>query len=79
VESGCRSAGIGCGDCKKKLGENIEQQMAGPRMKKRELLENPSQLDQLIEDGCMRARKEARRQLEAVKEWTGIGISYDYP
>ncbi|HRK07267.1 MAG TPA: tryptophan--tRNA ligase [Pseudobdellovibrionaceae bacterium] len=79
VESGCRSAGIGCGDCKKKLGENIEAQMAGPRVKKRELLENPAQLDQLIEDGCMRARKEARRQLEAVKEWTGIGISYDYP
>jgi tryptophanyl-tRNA synthetase len=25
VEEGCRSAGIGCGDCKAKLSENIEK------------------------------------------------------
>lgn len=72
VEDGCRSAGIGCGDCKKKLGENINQKMEKPLQIKTELLANADKLDGLIADGCARARKVAKLQLEQVKDWTGF-------
>ena len=56
VESGCRSAGIGCGDCKLRLGNNINALCEEPREKKKELLNNPKQLDSILAEGCQRAR-----------------------
>jgi len=67
VEAGCRSAGIGCGDCKGRLAANIEKISAGPREKKKELLNNPNQLDSIIDAGCEKARKEAQKTLEIVR------------
>lgn len=72
VEAGCRSAGIGCGDCKKKLGENINAAMAGPREIKKDLLGTPGKIDRLIADGCARARIEAGKQIAQIREWTGF-------
>jgi len=72
VEEGCRTAGIGCGDCKKKLAENINGLMAKPLEKKKELLQNPDLLDSIIADGCQRARAQARETLDQVKSWTGF-------
>jgi tryptophanyl-tRNA synthetase len=67
VETGCRTAGIGCGDCKARLAQNIEKTMAGPRERKKELLNNPGQLASIIEAGCEKARKDARRTLDIVR------------
>jgi tryptophanyl-tRNA synthetase len=72
VETGCRSAGIGCGDCKKRLGERIQEKMARPFEIKQELLAKPEKLDALIAEGCARARKIAKQQLDQVKDWTGF-------
>lgn len=72
VENGCRTAGIGCGDCKKKLAENINNLMAKPREKKKELLQRPDTLDSIIADGCQRARKQAQETLSEIKQWTGF-------
>lgn len=68
VENGCRSAGIGCGDCKAKLLSNINEKTQGPRLLKKEWLNNPKRLDSIIEEGCERARQEARRTLRLVRE-----------
>ena len=78
VEDGCRSAGIGCGDCKKKLGDNINDLMREPRAKKKDLLQRPEALDSIIADGCRRARKHARETMQQVKEWTGFQPSIDF-
>ncbi len=67
VEAGCRSAGIGCGDCKARLSENLEKISAEPREKKKELLNNPTQLDSIIAAGCAKARKEAQKTLDIVR------------
>lgn len=67
VEAGCRSAGIGCGDCKGRLFENIEKRTKGPREKKKDLLNNRSQLDSIIRTGCDKARAEAQRTLKMVR------------
>lgn len=69
VVQGCKTAGIGCGDCKAKLAENINNLAAGPREKKKELLNQPGKLDSIILDGCSRARVEAQTTLRIVKEY----------
>ncbi len=67
VEDNCRTAGIGCGDCKAKLFENIEKKTAGPREKKKELLNNPKQLDSIIDAGCARARVQVQKTLQIMR------------
>lgn len=69
VSSGCQSAGIGCGDCKGRLIENIQKLIAEPREKKKELLNNRKQLDEIIHAGNEKAIKEATRTIELVKDW----------
>jgi tryptophanyl-tRNA synthetase len=69
---GCRTAGIGCGDCKKKLLGNINQIMEEPRAKKKQLLQESGTLDAIILDGCQRARTEARRTMAYVKDVAGL-------
>lgn len=68
AEGGCRTAGIGCGDCKGKLAENINNLMKEPREKKKELLNQRDLLDSMIRAGGERARKEAQLTLKIVKE-----------
>lgn len=68
VEQGCRGAGIGCGDCKLRLGNNINALCEEPRAKKKELLNNPKQLDSILAEGCQRARDEATETLKYVRE-----------
>ena len=67
VETGCRSAGIGCGDCKGRLFQNIEKITKGPREKKKDLLNNPDQLDSIIRTGCDKARSEAQKTLKMIR------------
>lgn len=68
VEEGCRTAGIGCGDCKARLISNIEALMKEPREKKKELLNDRSRLDSIIREGCAKARREAQITLSIVKK-----------
>ena len=72
AEEGCRSAGIGCGDCKGRLSENIEKLVQGPRERKKELLNNPQRLDSIIREGCGRARDVAGKTLRDVKSTMGF-------
>jgi tryptophanyl-tRNA synthetase len=67
--TGCRTAGIGCGDCKGRLFENMEKMTKGPREKKKELLNNPGQLDSIVQSGCEKARAEAQKTLKEVRTW----------
>lgn len=67
VENGCRTAGIGCGDCKGRLAENMNKTMQGPREKKAELLSKPEELKKLIKENCEKARNEAQKTLETVR------------
>lgn len=68
VEKGCRTAGIGCGDCKARLFTNINNLMQKPREKKKELLKDPKVLDEIIEKGCAKARIEAEKTLQFVRQ-----------
>lgn len=67
VETGCRTAGIGCGDCKAKLAQNFNSLVKEPREKKKELLNQPERLDSIIREGCAKAQVEARKTLGIVR------------
>lgn len=68
VHQGCTTAGIGCGDCKARLISNYEKLASEPREKKKELLNQPKVLDEIMADGCSRARKVAQETLLQVRE-----------
>lgn len=74
VESGCRSAGIGCLECKKPLIESIlaEQKPIHERAKHYE--DNPELVRSIVAEGCEKARDAARATLEEVRKV--MGLSY---
>lgn len=73
VEQGCRSAGIGCGDCKGRLGENLNKMMKEPRERKKELLNDSKRLGSIIDEGCQKARAEAQKTLKEIRSAMGWG------
>jgi len=70
---GCRTAGIGCGDCKAKLFSNLDGLLKKPREKKKELLNNPTLLDSIIAEGNEKARVVARKNIQIIKDYMKLG------
>lgn len=68
IQEGCRTAGIGCGDCKLRLFENINKDMSIAREKKKELLAKPEILKGYIQEGCLKAQQEAQLTLKILKK-----------
>ncbi len=67
VAEGCRTAGIGCIDCKKVLFEGLEKVMAPIREKRASFDDSPDLVKEVLEDGSVRAREEAGRTMESVR------------
>lgn len=69
----CRSAEIGCLDCKKILTENIAKELKPFRKKYAELSKNEDQVFwKILEDGAKRAKKIASETLVEVKKKIGL-------
>ncbi len=68
VQQGCRSAGIGCLDCKRPVIECVQAELAPMRERVAELSAQPNLLGDLIEDGCARARAVARETMDEVRQ-----------
>jgi len=75
VDQGCKSAGIGCLECKQPVIDAIlaEQQPMFERAQK--YLDDPSLLRSIIADGCDEARKVAQETMREVRE--AMGLTYD--
>ena len=75
VQKGCKSAGIGCLECKQPLIDAIlrEQQPLMERAQK--YLDDPSLLRAIIADGCDKARKTAQETMRDVREAMGLDYS----
>lgn len=68
IAKGCRTASIGCTDCKKILMKNLVEFLK-PHFEKREELKNrPKDVMEIFEQGSIKARKEAQNTLKQVKE-----------
>jgi tryptophanyl-tRNA synthetase len=68
VRNGCTTAGIGCIECKAAMAENLIKWI-GPKREQRIKWENdPKGVLEIIDDGSKRARVEAKKTMERVRE-----------
>jgi tryptophanyl-tRNA synthetase len=68
ASEGCRSAGIGCLDCKKPLIDKVVEEISGISKRAQEFEENPELVRGIIAEGCEKARTAARETMDAVRE-----------
>ena len=68
VQKGCRSAGIGCLECKTPLIEKIVAEVTATAKRAQEFEENPELVRGIIAQGCERAREAARDTLDVVRQ-----------
>lgn len=74
VQVGCRSAGIGCVDCKQRVAEPLIAEIKLRRARAREFEENRDLVRGIIAEGCEKARDVARQTLEDVHQ--AMGMNY---
>jgi len=74
VNQGCRSAGIGCLDCKKPVIDAICAELAPMQQRAIEYENNPDAVRLILNEGAERARDAARDTLNEVRQ--AIGLSY---
>lgn len=69
---GCRSAGIGCLDCKQPVIEAVLREQQPWRERAETYLSSPKQLEWIVEVGTERARTVARETMAEVREAMGL-------
>ena len=67
VQEGCRSAGIGCLDCKQPVIEKIVEEIRGMRKRAQEFEDQPELVRSIVTEGAEKAREAARQTLDEVR------------
>ncbi len=75
LEQGCKSAGIGCIDCKQPVIAGILKEQAPMRERAQMYLDDPVLVRNIVADGCEKARGYARETMRDVRE--AMGLAYD--
>ena len=73
VQEGCRSAGIGCLDCKKPVIEAVQEELKPIRIRADDYASNPDLVKTIVAEGCEKAREAAKSTLEEVRDAMGLG------
>ena len=68
VAEGCRSAKIGCGDCKNMLTETMLRNMRPIMEKRSEITKKPKEVEEIIAEGTRKAQLVATSTLDRVKQ-----------
>lgn len=74
VQNGCRSAGIGCIECKQPVIEGVLDELKPIQERAAQYAEDPTLVKTVVAEGCERARKLARETMREVREV--MGLSY---
>ena len=69
---GCRTAAIGCLDCKQRVIDAVLAEQAPIRERAAEYESQPDLVRSIISEGCDQARDTARETMEAVREAMGL-------
>ncbi|MGM3275994.1 tryptophan--tRNA ligase [Ralstonia sp. 24A2] len=75
VQKGCRSAGIGCLECKQPVIEGILREQQPMLERAQKYMDDPSLLRAIIADGCDNARKVTQETMREVREAMGLTYS----
>jgi len=74
VQTGCRSAGIGCLECKQPVIDAVIAEQKPIIERAQQYLEDPTLMRNIVADGCERARKVAQDTMREVRG--AMGLSY---
>ncbi len=79
VNEGCRSAGIGCIECKGWAADALVQLLAPMQERRRKFEENPRLAWDILEAGTERARKTTGETMTDVRAAMGMSLEYEAP
>jgi tryptophanyl-tRNA synthetase len=79
VYAGCRSAGIGCIECKGWAADSIEEVIRPMRERREKLEANPREVWDILEAGSARARQAAEATMQQVREAVHISGEFEPP
>ena len=79
VDVGCRSAGIGCIECKSWAADEIVKILNPMQERRRKYEENPRLAWDILEAGSARARQVADTTMAEVREAMGMSLGYEGP
>ena len=74
VQKGCRTAGIGCLECKAPLIEKVVEETGAIARRAQEFEDSPELVRGIIAQGVERAREAARETLDVVRQ--AVGMNY---
>ncbi len=79
VYEGCRSAGIGCIECKSWAADGLVQLLNPMQQRRKKFEENPRLAWDILEAGTERARQAASETMERVRDAMGMSLAYESP
>ena len=72
IGQGCRTAGIGCLDCKKVVIDTLIAMLAPFREKRKQFEKNPQRIRDILEEGNRKARRVAEQTMNEVRAALGF-------
>jgi tryptophanyl-tRNA synthetase len=75
VTEGCKSAGIGCLECKQPIIDAVLAEQGPMRERAEPYLDDPTLVRNIVADGCEKARDLARETMRDVRESMGVGYT----
>ena len=72
VSNGCRTAGIGCLECKKVMIKHVIEDLAPFREKRAQLEKKPEVVEEILQAGHEAAQEKARETMSEVRETLGL-------
>jgi tryptophanyl-tRNA synthetase len=72
VQNGCRTAGIGCLECKQPVIDKVLAEQSPMRERAQKYLDDPTLVRSIIADGCDKARGLARETMREVRDVMGL-------
>jgi tryptophanyl-tRNA synthetase len=79
VDQGCRSAGIGCIECKSWAADGLVRLLNPMQERRKKFEENPRLAWDILEAGSERARKSAGETMDTVRAAMGMSLDYEPP
>ena len=79
VNEGCRSAGIGCIECKGWAADALVQLLNPMQERRKKFEENPKLAWDILEAGSERASKSAAETMQNVRQAMGMSLKYEPP
>lgn len=79
VLDGCRTASLGCVECKKRLAASLEESLAPLVERRAEWLSHPDRIREILTEGARRARVAAEETMALVRERMGVDYGGSVP